>query len=211
MRRQLLEQARQEKDKLPPEKQTLILTDFPKFLSMLEEIYRQNSPIWDQDFLSASSRIQTVINPPPVARTVSYNSNSSSFEQPNGGSSSPACKASSGLEANPGEKRKMNDSYVLEEAKKPRVMGDIPMELIHEVMSTIMDPAAMLGPETSFLSAHSARDEAARLEEHRDRIEFHLLGNSLNQKSNKRILMWLIGLQNVFFHQLPRMPKEYIM
>lgn len=22
--------------------------------------------------------------------------------------------------------------------------------------------------------------------------------------------MWLIGLQNVFSHQLPRMPKEYI-
>lgn len=48
-----------------------------------------------------------------------------------------------------GEKRKMNDSHVLEETKKPRVMGDIPLELIHEVMSTITDPAAMLGPEVS--------------------------------------------------------------
>ncbi|XP_040819469.1 histone acetyltransferase KAT2B isoform X3 [Ochotona curzoniae] len=216
MRRQLLEQARQEKDKLPLEKRTLILTHFPKFLSMLEEeVYSQNSPIWDQDFLSASSRInqlgiQTVINPPPVARTLSYNSNSPSLEQPNGGNGSPACKAASGLEANPGEKRKMNDSHVLEEAKKPRVMGDIPMELIHEVMSTITDPAAMLGPETNFLSAHSARDEAARLEERRGVIEFHVVGNSLNQKPNKRILMWLVGLQNVFSHQLPRMPKEYI-
>lgn len=43
----------------------------------------------------------------------------------------------------------MNDSHVLEEAKKPRVMGDIPMELIHEVMSTITDPAVMVGPEVS--------------------------------------------------------------
>uniref|UniRef100_A0A8C4LDL4 Histone acetyltransferase n=1 Tax=Equus asinus asinus TaxID=83772 RepID=A0A8C4LDL4_EQUAS len=193
MRRQLLEQARQEKDKLPLEKRTLILTHFPKFLSMLEEeVYSQNSPIWDQDFLSASSR--TIINPPPVAGTISYNSNSSSLEQPNGGR----------------EKRKMNDSHVLEEAKKPRVMGDIPMELINEVMSTITDPAAMLGPETNFLSAHSARDEAARLEERRGVIEFHVVGNSLNQKPNKKILMWLVGLQNVFSHQLPRMPKEYI-
>jgi histone acetyltransferase len=41
-------------------------------------------------------------------------------------------------------------------------------------------------------------------------IEFHVIGNSLNQKPNKRILMWLVGLQNVFSHQLPRMPKEYI-
>ncbi|XP_063113068.1 histone acetyltransferase KAT2B isoform X2 [Cavia porcellus] len=190
--------------------------NYTRFLSMLEEeVYSQNSPIWDQDFLSVSSRtsqlgIQTVISPPPVAGTVSYNSNSSSLEQPNGGSTSPACKASSGLEANPGEKRKMNDSHVLEEAKRPRVMGDIPMELINEVMSTITDPAAMLGPETNFLSAHSARDEAARLEERRGVIEFHVVGNSLNQKPNKRILMWLVGLQNVFSHQLPRMPKEYI-
>ncbi|XP_025232257.1 histone acetyltransferase KAT2B [Theropithecus gelada] len=216
MRRQLLEQARQEKDKLPLEKRTLILTHFPKFLSMLEEeVYSQNSPIWDQDFLSASSRtsqlgIQTVISPPPVAGTISYNSTSSSLEQSNARSSSPACKASSGLEANPGEKRKMTDSHVLEEAKRPRVMGDIPMELINEVMSTITDPAAMLGPETNFLSAHSARDEAARLEERRGVIEFHVVGNSLNQKPNKKILMWLVGLQNVFSHQLPRMPKEYI-
>ncbi|ELV13897.1 Histone acetyltransferase KAT2B [Tupaia chinensis] len=174
MRRQLLEQARQEKDKLPLEKRTLILTHFPKFLSMLEEeVYSQNSPIWDQDFLSASSR-------------------------------------TSQLGIQTGEKRKMNDSHVVEEAKKPRVMGDIPMELINEVMSTITDPAAMLGPETNFLSAHSARDEAARLEERRGVIEFHVVGNSLSQKPNKQILMWLVGLQNVFSHQLPRMPKEYI-
>lgn len=216
MRRQLLEQARQEKDKLPPEKRTLILTHFPKFLSMLEEeVYSQNSPIWDQDFLSASSRtsqlgIQTVISPPPVAGTVSYNSSSASLEQQNGGSTSPSCRGASGLEANPGEKRKMSDSHVLEETKKPRVLGDIPPELIREAMSAITDPAATLAPETSFLSAHSARDEAARLEERRGVIEFHVVGNSLSQKPNKKVLMWLVGLQNVFSHQLPRMPKEYI-
>lgn len=89
-RRQLLEKFRVEKDKLPPEKRTLILTHFPKydahnkhtpgryipanvgccyfddynlfcsrvcvcvcarFLSMLEEeIYGENSPIWDAEF-----------------------------------------------------------------------------------------------------------------------------------------------------------------
>uniref|UniRef100_A0A8C6I881 Histone acetyltransferase n=1 Tax=Mus spicilegus TaxID=10103 RepID=A0A8C6I881_MUSSI len=215
MRRQLLEQARQEKDKLPLEKRTLILTHFPKFLSMLEEeVYSQNSPIWDQDFLSASSRtsplgIQTVISP-PVTGTALFSSNSTSHEQINGGRTSPGCRSSSGLEANPGEKRKMNNSHAPEEAKRSRVMGDIPVELINEVMSTITDPAGMLGPETNFLSAHSARDEAARLEERRGVIEFHVVGNSLNQKPNKKILMWLVGLQNVFSHQLPRMPKEYI-
>lgn len=104
----------------------------------------------------------------------------------------------------------MSDSHVLEETKKPRVLGDIPPELIREAMSAITDPAATLAPETSFLSAHSARDEAARLEERRGVIEFHVVGNSLSQKPNKKVLMWLVGLQNVFSHQLPRMPKEYI-
>ncbi|KAM7318521.1 histone acetyltransferase KAT2B isoform X1 [Alexandromys fortis] len=215
MRRQLLEQARQEKDKLPLEKRTLILTHFPKFLSMLEEeVYSQNSPIWDQDFLSASSRtsplgIQTVISP-PVTGTTSFCTNASSHEQINGDRTSPGCRGPCGLEANPGEKRKMNNSHAPEEAKRSRVSGDIPVELINEVMSTITDPAVMLGPETNFLSAHSARDEAARLEERRGVIEFHVVGNSLSQKPSKKMLMWLVGLQNVFSHQLPRMPKEYI-
>ncbi|XP_048367139.1 histone acetyltransferase KAT2B isoform X4 [Sphaerodactylus townsendi] len=217
MRRQLLEHARQEKDKLPPEKRTLILTHFPKFLSMLEEeVYSQSSPIWDPDFMASSSRttqlgIQTVISHPTVVRSFSCSTSPSSLEQPSGGSLSPACKAASGLDPNLGEKRKTNEPYSEEDAKKPRVVGDIPIELINEVMSTITDPATMLGPEqTNFLSAHSARDEAARLEERRGVIEFHVVGNSLNQKPNKKIMMWLVGLQNVFSHQLPRMPKEYI-
>lgn len=137
-----------------------------------------------------------------------------------------------------GEKRKLPEALTLEDAKRIRVMGDIPMELVNEVMMTITDPAAMLGPEashkmsksikriicgkfvklyshlicrqTNLLTPNAARDETARLEERRGIIEFHVIGNSLSQKSNKKILMWLVGLQNVFSHQLPRMPKEYI-
>uniref|UniRef100_A0A7N6BSC3 histone acetyltransferase n=1 Tax=Anabas testudineus TaxID=64144 RepID=A0A7N6BSC3_ANATE len=181
MRKQLLEQARQEKDKLPPEKRTLILTHFPKFLSMLEEeVYSHSSPIWSQDYLAGVSGGQIPIH------TGSTHPHKLTF----------------------GEKRKPSEPLPYEENKRPRVVGDIPMDLINEVMATIADPAAI--PETSLLSAHSARDEAARLEERRGVIEFHVIGNSLNQKPNKRILMWLVGLQNVFSHQLPRMPKEYI-
>ncbi|XP_067229754.1 histone acetyltransferase KAT2A isoform X1 [Chanodichthys erythropterus] len=208
-RRQLLEKFRVEKDKLPPEKRTLILTHFPKFLSMLEEeIYGENSPIWEADFTMPASEgaqlgHQTVLSPVSV-------------------SGSPLSKGSSGSglsvtgldvassEPIPGEKRKLPEALTLEDAKRIRVMGDIPMELVNEVMKTITDPAAMLGPETSLLSANAARDETARLEERRGIIEFHVIGNSLSQKSNKKILMWLVGLQNVFSHQLPRMPKEYI-
>uniref|UniRef100_A0A8C4H372 Histone acetyltransferase n=1 Tax=Dicentrarchus labrax TaxID=13489 RepID=A0A8C4H372_DICLA len=201
MRKQLLEQARQEKDKLPPEKRTLILTHFPKFLSMLEEeVYSHSSPIWSQDFLAGASGGQIPIHTGyshPRRHTLQANS---CFFLNRYFLLCPCIIV--------GEKRKPSEPLPHEENKRPRVVGDIPMDLINEVMATITDPAAI--PETSLLSAHSARDEAARLEERRGVIEFHVIGNSLNQKPNKRILMWLVGLQNVFSHQLPRMPKEYI-
>uniref|UniRef100_A0A7N6F8C2 Histone acetyltransferase n=1 Tax=Anabas testudineus TaxID=64144 RepID=A0A7N6F8C2_ANATE len=221
-RRQLLEKFRVEKDKLLPEKRTLILTHFPKFLSMLEEeIYGENSPIWEADFTMPASDgtqlgHQTVISPaavsgsPALSKGLSSVSSLSSidtgavffvFSHRFDLTTAVVCS---------GEKRKLPEALTLEDAKRIRVMGDIPMELVNEVMMTITDPAAMLGPETNLLTPNAARDETARLEERRGIIEFHVIGNSLSQKSNKKILMWLVGLQNVFSHQLPRMPKEYI-
>lgn len=64
--------------------------------------------------------------------------------------------------------------------------------------------------QPSIFHVHAARDEAARLEEKKGKIEFHVINNSLVNRPNKQTMMWLIGLQNVFSHQLPRMPKEYI-
>ena len=58
MRKQLLGKFRAEKDKMPPEKKTLVLTHFPRFLSLLEEeIYGANSPIWDPEFKQVNLRI----------------------------------------------------------------------------------------------------------------------------------------------------------
>lgn len=42
-----------------------------------------------------------------------------------------------------GEKRKPTEPLHHEENKRPRVLGDIPMDLINEVMATIADPAAI--------------------------------------------------------------------
>ena len=42
-----------------------------------------------------------------------------------------------------GEKRKASELLNHEENKRPRVMGDISLELINEVMATITDPAAV--------------------------------------------------------------------
>uniref|UniRef100_A0AAX7SP98 histone acetyltransferase n=1 Tax=Astatotilapia calliptera TaxID=8154 RepID=A0AAX7SP98_ASTCA len=201
-RRQLLEKFRVEKDKLLPEKRTLILTHFPKFLSMLEEeIYGENSPIWEADFtMPASDGTQLGHQTGEAVIKLSLSANVYAFY----------CFDLRNVALISGEKRKLPETLTLEDAKRIRVMGDIPMELVNEVMMTITDPAAMLGPETNLLTPNAARDETARLEERRGIIEFHVIGNSLSQKSNKKILMWLVGLQNVFSHQLPRMPKEYI-
>ncbi|XP_046671365.1 histone acetyltransferase KAT2A [Homalodisca vitripennis] len=54
------------------------------------------------------------------------------------------------------------------------------------------------------------RDEVAKQEEAAGVIEFFLVGNSLTKKVTKQTMLWLIGLQNVFSHQLPKMPMEYI-
>lgn len=64
--------------------------------------------------------------------------------------------------------------------------------------------------QTSLFPAHASRDESARKEELKGVIEFHVIGNSLTKKPTRQLLVWLIGMQNVFSHQLPRMPKEYI-
>lgn len=57
----------------------------------------------------------------------------------------------------------MNHSHVPEEAKRSRVMGDIPVELINEVMSTITDPAVMLGPEVSRVNQAGSWESPSRL------------------------------------------------
>ena len=64
--------------------------------------------------------------------------------------------------------------------------------------------------QVNIFQANVARDEAARVEERRGVIEFHVITNMIKRRPPKQTMMWLIGLQNVFSHQLPRMPKEYI-
>ncbi|XP_009956115.1 PREDICTED: histone acetyltransferase KAT2A [Leptosomus discolor] len=157
-RRQLLEKFRVEKDKLVPEKRTLILTHFPKFLSMLEEeIYGENSPIWEADFtVPAAEGAQLVSRPVTgifffAVRTVAVPT-TPLFSKKLSNSSSAASMDASTPEPLPGEKRKLPESLTLEDAKRIRVMGDIPMELVNEVMLTITDPAAMLGPEHKTLA-----------------------------------------------------------
>ncbi|XP_074659125.1 histone acetyltransferase KAT2A-like isoform X2 [Tubulanus polymorphus] len=258
MRRQLLDKFRAEKDKMPPEKRTLVLTHFPRFLSMLEEeVYGGNSPIWDPEFTHNPPSVATATmltddaSPPGVSGLNRFQTSlpscggavaaggggasnngsvdgftsinvtpglinatraSKSSEPGSSPSSTAAAAAAAGS-----EKRKLtvdDDESTADgdesTSKRRKIDGDLTFETVKELVSTVTDPEKMLGPETSIFCAHAARDEAARIEEKRGAIGFHVISNSLSQRPSKQTMLWLIEMQNVYSHQLPRMPKEYI-
>ena len=59
-------------------------------------------------------------------------------------------------------------------------------------------------------NVHGARDEAARAEERRGVIEFHVIGNSLNHTPSRQTVLWLIGMQNVFSHQVRKIDRSFV-
>ena len=196
MRKQLLGKFRAEKDKMPPEKRTLVLTHFPRFLSLLEEeIYSTNSPIWDPDFRQAP--------PPHVQQMADRNAAAAA-----GGKSSDSAD-SLPMSISGGRKRGSDDDDAVPNAKRVKGGDENLDEVIAEIVGVIDDQTKMLGPQ-AILPEHAPRDEAAKMEEKRNAIEFHCVSNSLTEKVPKQTMLWLIALQNVFSHQLPRMPKEYI-
>ena len=76
-------------------------------------------------------------------------------------------------------------------------------EAVAEIVAVIEDSKKMLGPQSMF-PEHAPRDEAAKIEEKKGLIEFHCVANSLTEKVPRQTMLWLIALQNVFSHQLPR-------
>jgi len=182
MRKQLLDKFRAEKDKMPPEKRTLVLTHFPRFLSLLEEeIYSNVSPIWDPEFKQ---------NPPAHVTA---------------GTATMGDVQVAGFKKRPGDVLDEDN----EDSKRRKYEDENLEESVSEIVSIIEDQNRQLGPQAMF-PEHAPRDEAAKIEERNKVIEFHCIANSLTDKVPKQTMLWLIALQNVFSHQLPRMPKEYI-
>lgn len=54
------------------------------------------------------------------------------------------------------------------------------------------------------------RDEMAREEERRGILRFHVVQNCQDEKDKPEQILWLLSLQNVYSHQLPRMGYQYI-
>ena len=200
MRKQLMNKFKAEKDKMPAEKKTLVLTHFPRFLSLLEEeIYSTKSPIWDPDFRQAP--------PPHVSQMSNAGGGSGGSTNKTGSSDSDSSNSKKRtLENQQEEPAQMASS----KRQKFHIEEDESLdEAIAEIVAVIEDKNQMLGPH-DILPEHAPRDEGAKQEEKRNAIEFHCISNSLTEKVPKQTMLWLIALQNVFSHQLPRMPKEYI-
>jgi len=199
MKQQLLDKFTAEKDKLPPETRAKVLSHFPRFLNLFEEeILSDSSPIWNTDG-STSFQITNSNSPSQIVSATTVAPNRISTEASDSNKRQLEISTPSSEHA-PISKKKMRVSPT----------GDVDMEILARVIKTITDPSKLLGPQGGIYPSQTARDEIARSEERRGLIEFHVIGNTLTQKPSRQTTIWLIGLQNVFSYQLPRMPKEYI-
>ncbi|XP_054270725.1 histone acetyltransferase KAT2A [Macrosteles quadrilineatus] len=226
VRRQLMDKCHSERDRMPPEKRVLVLTHFPKFLQLVEEeIYLSNSPIWDPEFKQTPPQHLQMLpdsKGSPVVRRAGQ------FEKlsvpPNDKDSFTTVNLTPGLPSvrkkalrGDGEKQR-ESSGRSPDLKRRKLDGepaeDFSHEKVVEIIASIGDnqPSITTGGPTVFQEnlLRRPRDEVAKQEEAAGVIEFFLVGNSLTKKVTKQTILWLIGLQNVFSHQLPKMPVEYI-
>ncbi|XP_037075583.1 histone acetyltransferase KAT2B-like isoform X1 [Pollicipes pollicipes] len=186
----LLQKIDMDKEKMAKDKRLLILTHMPRFLSLLEEeVYGTSTNIFDIDFK------------PPAQKSIEAR------PEPSPGPSAAAAEEPAAARRRP-EKRTAEDDEE-RAVKRPRPDEDVDPDLVRQILESMEDPKRLAGQESLF-SENAARDEAAKAEERAGHISFHVVGNSLSQKVSKTTMLWLVGLQNVFSHQLPRMPKEYI-
>ncbi|XP_049878355.1 histone acetyltransferase KAT2A isoform X2 [Pectinophora gossypiella] len=186
--RQLMDKCHSERDRMPPEKRVLVLTHFPRFLALLEEeIFSATSPIWDPEFKQMPpNHLQAILD--NKTRSIKQEGLKRGAESRSGSEPAGAAK-----------RRRVADE----------TGEDVSERTVADIVATINDPNYMCGPDALF-QMQAPRDEAAKLEEQRKLIEFHVIGNSLTGPVNKQTMLWLIGLHNVFSHQLPEMTKEYI-
>lgn len=216
MTKQLLEKIKSERDKMPSDKKAVLVMHFPRYIELLEEeIFSDTSPIFMSDFAqlsvavpdSTTNNLTTDIKTEPMEDTSFEDVRQTRQSKLNGSShhgSPERAKSSRGK-----SKASAATASDVEMTDESQPEDDLQLGAISKVLATVTTPDKMLGPDSLFPS-HGARDEAARREEEQGIISFHVINNSLRRKPSRQELLWLIGLQNVFSHQLPRMPKEYI-
>ncbi|CAG9767684.1 unnamed protein product [Ceutorhynchus assimilis] len=209
VRKQMMDQFQMERDTMTTERRIMLLNNFPPFLNQLEEeIYAPNSPIWDPDF--KAQPISFPIEPNKLNKNVVV-PKKGEFDRLSGGtldkdgfitvtvSSGKAIRSTDATPQRETKRRKMEEAF-----------EDLPKETVDEICNIIDDPNYRSETDMVFSENAAANDETPKQEEQKGIIKLHLIGNSLTKPVSKQVMLWLIGLKNVFSHQLPRMPAEYI-
>ncbi|KAJ0172618.1 hypothetical protein K1T71_011757 [Dendrolimus kikuchii] len=216
--KQLMDKCHLERDRMPPEKRVLVLTHFPRFLALLEEeIFSADSPIWDPEFKqNPPNHLQNILDNKTPIRRGEFERVTASGDSKDGFTTVSLSSGTINPIKQEGVKRgaeSRSGCQPMSAAKRRRIGSDTGDDVcertVADIVATITDPNYMCGPDALF-QMQAPRDEAAKLEEQRKLIEFHVIGNSLTGAVNKQTMLWLIGLHNVFSHQLPEMTKEYI-
>ncbi|OWR41628.1 histone acetyltransferase KAT2A like protein [Danaus plexippus plexippus] len=194
--KQLMDKCHLERDRMPPEKRVLVLNHFPRFLGLLEEeIFSVNSPIWDPDYKQMPpNHLQAILDNKTPGKRGEFERVTASGESKDGFTTVTLSSGSIKQEA---VKRSEGRASSEVAAKRKRLDDDVSERTVAEIVATITDPNYMCGPDALF-QMQAPRDEAAKLEEQRKLIEFHVIGNSLTGPVNKQTMLWLIGLHNVF-------------
>lgn len=181
-----------------------------RFLSLLEkEIYSDNSPIWDPEFKqSPPSHLQSALESKGhQARKMGE------FEKvtvtPNQKDNFTTINISPGVKKIQEKRPNTEVRLDTKRRKTEETFEDLPDETIAEIVASINNTNYISGSDTVF-PPDVPRDETAKNEESKKIIEFHVIGNSLTRPVSKQTMLWLIGLQDVFSHQLPETFKEYI-
>lgn len=92
----------------------------------------------------------------------------------------------------------------LKRLKRENTCEDLSDVTVLKILDRISDEKYRMHAEVLSTVKLSARDEAARSEQSRNEISFHIIANMLNKRPSNQDLAWLLTCKNVFAHQLPR-------
>ncbi|XP_055915978.1 histone acetyltransferase KAT2A-like [Eupeodes corollae] len=180
MSQQLKKKCISERERFPADKRAII-TQMPKFLEALKaEIVRDDSPIWDQSYRPPNTFLSQQLK---------------RQQETPGGSSRRSGESS--------QKRLKKEPERLSEPE------DLSDETVLRAIKAISETKASAKTEVLF-PENVSRDEIVKAEELKGDIQFHVIGNTLSSPVERQSMLWLLGMQSVFAHQLPMMPREYI-
>uniref|UniRef100_A0A1A9UTQ4 histone acetyltransferase n=1 Tax=Glossina austeni TaxID=7395 RepID=A0A1A9UTQ4_GLOAU len=193
MAQQLKKKCISERDRFPADKRSII-TQMPKFLEALKgELLKDDSPIWDQTYR------------PPSAFLMQQRKR----QQDTATNASGTVNNTNGKRVNIGEPIHKRPKKDIDRSSGDSNYEDLPDETVIRAMKAVCESKAINKTEILF-PVNVSRDENVKAEEQQRAIEFHVVGNSLTKPVDKETILWLLGLQSVFAHQLPEMPREYI-